>query len=484
MCAHLAERIFQTCSGEGGRNVKSVSIYALTRSQTGDQLQKMEHQLSRRDSFLKIRDWEIGSMKALVGQLEAHMEEIPLLRFFYSFQIPRLGKEFDLLQIKDGQIVNIELKSGAVPDHAIRRQLLQNRYYLSVLGRPIRSYTYISSTNRLVRLNSHDHIVEAEWGTLCQDLMQESADYEGEIEKLFQAELYLISPWSQPERFLKKEYFLTCQQRDIERQILKKIRAEKAGIFSFSGLPGTGKTLLLYDLAMKLSNRQPVCIIHCKEEGEKWSILQKRLQRITFLSADEIETKLSCTSFHAVLVDEAHLLSEEKGKRLLGLCQNCPVIFCGDREDLIAPEELPPNAMTFLENLPEIKRFRLTNRIRINAELSSFLCDMMHLPERKTQKTYPHIAVVYANTDTEAEKLLYAYEKQGYQRANAGEETERLVALLEDFWYYEKTGYLRSGKAETSVRRLFHQLSTAKEELALIVQQNAPLYDTLLDLLG
>ena len=463
--------------------MKSVSIYALTRNQTGDQLQKMEHQLSGRDSFLKIRDWEIGSMRALVNQLKAHMEEVPLLRFFYSFQIPRLGKEFDLLQIKDGQILNIELKSGAVPDHAIRRQLLQNRYYLSVLGRPIRSYTYISSANRLVRLNSHDHIVEADWELLCRDLMQESADYEDEIEKLFRAELYLISPWTQPERFLKKEYFLTCQQRDIERQILKKIRAEKAGIFSFSGLPGTGKTLLLYDLAMKLSNRQPVCIIHCKEEGKKWNILQKRLQRVTFLSANEIETQLPRGSFHAVLVDEAHLLSEEKGRALLGFCQNRPLIFDGDREDMIAPEELPPNTMTLLETLPKIQSFRLTNRIRTNAELSSFICDMMHLPRQKTQKSYPHIAVVYANTDTEAEKLLYAYEKQGYQRTNTGEETDRLVVLLEDFWYYEKTGYLRSGSEEVGVRRLFHQLSTAKEELALIVQQNEPLYDTLLNLL-
>lgn len=463
--------------------MKSVSIYALTRNQNGDQLQKMEHHLSGRDSFLKIRDWEIGSMRALVNQLEAHMEEVPLLRFFYSFQIPRLGKEFDLLQIKDGQILNIELKSGAVPDHAIRRQLLQNRYYLSVLGRPIRSYTYISSANRLVRLNSHDHIVEADWELLCRDLMQESADYEDEIEKLFRAELYLISPWTQPERFLKKEYFLTCQQRDIERQILKKIRAEKTGIFSFSGLPGTGKTLLLYDLAMKLSNRQPVCIIHCKEEGKKWNILQKRLQRVTFLSANEIETQLARGSFHTVLVDEAHLLSEEKGRALLGFCQNRPLIFDGDREDMIAPEELPPNTMTLLETLPKIQSFRLTNRIRTNAELSSFICDMMHLPRQKTQKSYPHIAVVYANTDTEAEKLLYAYEKQGYQRTNTGEETDRLVVLLEDFWYYEKTGYLRSGSEEVGVRRLFHQLSTAKEELALIVQQNEPLYDTLLNLL-
>ena len=87
--------------------------------------------------------------------------------FFYSFQIPRLGKGFDLLQIKDEQIVNIELKSGAVSDETIRKQLTQNRYYLSVLGRPIYSYTYISSQNRLVRLTNHDHIVEADWQQLC-----------------------------------------------------------------------------------------------------------------------------------------------------------------------------------------------------------------------------------------------------------------------------------------------------------------------------
>ena len=52
------------------------------------------------------------------------MDEVYALRFFYSFQIPRLGKEFDLLQIKDEQIVNIELKSGAVSDETIRKQLI------------------------------------------------------------------------------------------------------------------------------------------------------------------------------------------------------------------------------------------------------------------------------------------------------------------------------------------------------------------------
>ena len=114
--------------------MKAISIYALTRNQNMECVQKLERQLSGRDFFLRIKEWELESMKALVKQLELHMEEVYKLRFFYSFQIPKLGKEFDLLQIKDDQIVNIELKSGIVSDEAIRRQLIQNRYYLSVFG--------------------------------------------------------------------------------------------------------------------------------------------------------------------------------------------------------------------------------------------------------------------------------------------------------------------------------------------------------------
>ena len=164
------------------------------------------------------------------------MDEVYALWFFYSFQIPRLGKEFDLLQIREDQIVNVELKSGAVSDEALRKQLIQNRYYLAVQGKTIRSYTYISSQNRLVRLTNHDRIVDADWEQLCADLRDGGKDYEGDVEELFQAELYLISPLTEPERFLNKEYFLTAQQRDIERQILKKIR----GVLVY-GTSGDGK---------------------------------------------------------------------------------------------------------------------------------------------------------------------------------------------------------------------------------------------------
>lgn len=454
--------------------MKSISIYTITRNQNIECLQKLERQLSGRTYFLKMREWELESMKALVRELEVHMQDVHALRFFYSFQVPRLGKEFDLLQIKDDQIVNIELKSGKVSDEAVRKQLLQNRYYLSVQGKMIQSYTYISSQERLVRLNNHDHIVEADWDQLCLALQRQSKDYEGDIEDLFQAEMYLFSPVTEPERFLNKEYFLTSQQKDIERRILDKIRKVKYGYFWFSGLPGTGKTLLLYDIAMKLSVHQKVCMIHCGETGKEWKILHDRLLRIAFLSDSQFEECPDLKEYSAILVDEAHLLSVKELHRILELSEKHPVIFSGDDEDMISDEEMDRTMLREIEHLPDIQSFHLTNRIRTNAELSSFIQNMMHLPEKRMVRYYPHIQVVYANDDEEAGILLKGYQNQ-------------LVFIIDERYYYDEKGYLREQRQKyqkpTAVRTLFHRLNEAREEFAIIVKGNEAVYEVLLDLL-
>ena len=476
--------------------MKSISIYALTRKQNIEHLQKLEQQLSGREHMLKMKEWELESMRALVERLELHMQDVSALRLFYSFQIPRLGKEFDLLQIRENQIINIELKSGAVSEEAIQKQLIQNRYYLSALGKPIQSYTYISSQNRLMRLTNHDHVIEASWNQLCAALQKEGKDYSGDIENLFRAEWYLFSPLTEPNRFLNKEYFLTAQQRDIKRQILKKICEEQTGYFSFSGLPGTGKTLLLYDIAMKLSNRQQVCIIHCGEAGKKWEILHKRLQRIDFLSDNQLETQFSLEDYHAILVDEAHLLSVEKLNVLLNMSEDRPIIFSSDSEEMISPKEIDQSTMKQMEELPNLQTFRLTNRIRTNVELSSFIQNMMHLPVRKNQNEFPHVSVVYANDEKEADTLVQDYVRQGYQYfqqmegaelgVTAVRDTEKMVVMLDERYYYDEDQYLRSRNpmqnGQSEVRRLFHLLNQAKENLAFVVKENETLYGILLDM--
>lgn len=476
--------------------MKSISIYALTRKQNIEHLQKLEQQLSGREHMLKMKEWELESMRALVERLELHMQDVSALRLFYSFQIPRLGKEFDLLQIRENQIINIELKSGAVSEEAIQKQLIQNRYYLSALGKPIQSYTYISSQNRLMRLTNHDHVIEASWNQLCAALQKEGKDYSGDIENLFRAEWYLFSPLTEPNRFLNKEYFLTAQQRDIKRQILKKICEEQTGYFSFSGLPGTGKTLLLYDIAMKLSNRQQVCIIHCGEAGKKWEILHKRLQRIDFLSDNQLETQFSLEDYHAILVDEAHLLSVEKLNVLLNMSEDRPIIFSSDSEEMISPKEIDQSTMKRMEELPNLQTFRLTNRIRTNAELSSFIQNMMHLPVRKNQNEFPHVSVVYANDAKEADTLVQDYVRQGYQyfsqmgNAELGitavRDTEQIVVVLDERYYYDDELYFRSihpmKNGQSEVRQLFHLLNQAKENLAFVVKGNEAVYGILLDM--
>lgn len=465
--------------------MKSVSIYALTRKQNLSNLSRLECHLSERDRPLKVRAWEINSMRALVDQLEKYMPEVYRLRLFYSFQILRLGKEFDLLQVKENQIVNIELKSGAVSEDAIRRQLIQNRYYLAILGRPVRSYTYISSQNRLVRLTNHDHIVEAEWEQLCAELQEKSADFSGDLEDLFQAEWYLISPLTQPERFLKKEYFLTAQQKDIERQILKSIRIKRGGYYHFSGLPGTGKTLLLYDIAMKLSGRQMVCIIHCGASGQEWKRLHERLRRIVWVSDSQITAEMRLDEYGTVLVDEAHLLDKETLENIVEAAGKRPVIFTSDCEDQLSPEEVDQSVKLGIAKLPEIQTFRLTNRIRTNEEISSFVQNMMHIPDYKSGRRFPHVTVFYANDDQEAANLIQDAKKQGYQHLLESEVAEKaydsVAIILDGNYFYDSKKYLRSKKR--TVRNLFHQLNSAKEKLMLIVKNNEQVYAILLGLL-
>lgn len=62
--------------------MKSISIYAITRKQNLAQLSRMERQLSKREKPLKMREWELDSLKNLVEQLEKRMPDVCGLRFF------------------------------------------------------------------------------------------------------------------------------------------------------------------------------------------------------------------------------------------------------------------------------------------------------------------------------------------------------------------------------------------------------------------
>ena len=488
--------------------MKAINIYALTRIDKPADLARAERQMSGRSHFLKIKDWEIQGLKALTQHLYEILGNISCLNFYYSFTIPKLGKEFDLLRINGDTVINIELKSHSISNERIRYQLQLNRDYLASLGRSIRSYTYLSSEDRLLRLSNSGNLIEADWDTLCRDIMGQNDCIEGNVEQFFKEEKYLISPLTDPERFLKGNYFLTSQQKDIKKQILNNIRTPHNNIMQmqgFTGLPGTGKTLLLYDIAMELtSGSRRVCVLHFGSFPDEMKMLNSRLKRIDFYACAGLDSLPMINSYSCIFVDEGHRMSKHLLDELILINKDrgIPVIISYDYEAIISPYERPQDTGEVIDTLPGFIKYRLTNRIRMNIELSSFICCVMNYNGTHHMKAYPSVSIYHANNRNEADIILNERIDAGFTYISDNSlatcrEFDRVVMLIDDTFYYDGDGFLRSSSApdksdssqfipETekdtihSVRRLFHGLNRAKTALSVIAINNPEVFDVLL----
>jgi len=486
----------------------------------GSVLGRMERQMSSRAGHIAVKSWEMTGLEQLVEHLMLLLPEASGFKFYYSFQIPKLGKEFDLLRISEDTVINIELKSKPVSDEQIQKQLEQNRYYLSTLGITIRSYTYISAVDRLVRLTNSGRIVETGWEELCNELAGQKHCYEGNIEELFKEERYIISPLDDPDRFLQNEYFLTSGQKDIKRRILKKIQAEGSCFQGFTGLPGTGKTLLLYDIAMKLSEKQKVCIFHCGAFSDELEHLNTRLKRIDFYDGKNGVSLPELDDYTAILADEAHRMEAAVLDHIVtnAVRLKIPVIFCYDSEKVISKKEFATDIVGRIEGLEGYAGYRLTNRIRTNSELSSFIQCVMQGTRMNHRKEYPSVSLLWANDAGEARKLINSYMADDftfvyddlikdigcgnnevylhdYTRItsprsvevyfSSRQEYDKVIMLMDDTFYYDSDGSLRARYEgdESPVRNLFHGLNRARKELAIVVLDNTDVFNVLMAVL-
>lgn len=497
--------------------MRPINIYALTRVSEAARIERLERQLSGRDKFIRVKEWETESLKRFCGHLGECLPASTSFRFYYSFVLPKLGKEFDLLRVNETSVINIELKSGEVSDDAIKKQLLQNRYYLAMLSRTMYFFTYVSSTDRLVRLSNGGRLIEASWEELCIALTKQEDCFTGEIEELFKENQYLISPLTDTGRFLRREYFLTFQQRDIKKRILRSISkfdkkddigADGCLVQGFTGLPGTGKTILLYDIAMELSEAANVCLFHFGAHAKELEQLNERLKRVDFYYCQNNGQFDMRKAYTAILVDEGHRIGEAALAVILRFAKEwrAPVIFSYDSEAPIAPEERKTQSTRRLEAIHGFVKYELTNRIRLNNELSAFIRRLMCIQGKNNRREFPNVSLAYAKDATEANLLRIAYTGDGYMyirdallagnhtdAENTGSvavseatsrEFEKVLMVVDATFYYDENGFLRSAKSgDGRVRHLYHGLNRAKNKIALIVIGNIDVFDRLLGIL-
>ena len=187
--------------------MRAVNIYHLTRIHDPHGISLLLEALSGRNDAKEISIHEAATLWSFTDEITGILEDrssdtmdgwLSILDgFYFSYTIEHIGKEFDLLKFsKDsGYVLNVELKSEKIEEERIRKQLEQNRYYLSHAADTIYSFTYVMETGELYTLGADDRFEKSTMDVLADIFALDNlSEYLPEgIEKCFRAAEYLIS---------------------------------------------------------------------------------------------------------------------------------------------------------------------------------------------------------------------------------------------------------------------------------------------------
>lgn len=494
--------------------MKSINLYALTRHIHEDNITEYLSALFRNESLSHVRNEEITQIGVLVDLFLKYKVQIEAFDdWFYSFTIPQIGKEFDLLKIGTNSVaVNIELKSQEIEPERIKRQLEQNRYYLSVAANCIYSFTLVqkpNGENAIYQLT--DDLREVSFWALVEAIYRIDSPICDRVEDYFKVNNYLISPINTPDKFLNQQYFLTEQQEEFKKKILNGINAGKS-IWGITGGAGTGKTLLLYDIAYQLSKQYKVCVIHSGILAAGHNVLNEKYPNMPIFSAKAINFfKEKLVEYDIICVDEAQRLYESSIDYLLSLVNEkntSAIVFSYDYYQVLSKKELEMNNPQRFKKQDGFTEYTLSNRIRTNQNINSFVQNILRLKNKPSIKMdYSGIDIFYANGFQEADKLIEIYAKKGYQfitftpsayveasidhfskNLNSheviGQEFDKVLIVMDENFRYNLKGDLE-GKPHPNPQYLFPKLfyqniTRAREALGIIVLNNPVLFEKIL----
>lgn len=491
-----------------------VNLFELTRVSEQNQFALFERYLSNRSKKLKVKEREKESLILFTQQLIDNAASYDDLSYFYfSYQIPQISKEFDLLRIGKTEVLNIELKSKDVGEEKIRRQLSQNKHYLNYLSLKVTLFTFIADTKQVYHLLDNGSLQKDSIASIVETIQNQKNCYYDDICSLFKVSNYLISPINTPEKFLKQEYFLTSQQEKYKKEILQKLyRSDSTTYIGITGGPGTGKTLLLYDLALECTRTEYCCLIHCGILSEGHIKLNKKIKSLKIISAKDLKFENDLSKYKFIFLDESQRFYKSQFEKIISSAEKYQLkcIFSYDSNQILSKGERRSNVSEDIESLDEFKKYQLSNKIRTNRELAAFIKQLFDLKLQKTIFNYPSVFVSYANNKDEADLLIKNYKEKGFTFINytpsnycrgsfdsysgdynthcvVGQEFDKVLMLMDHSFAYDKAGKLR-GRLHPNPnylyrRLLFQGLTRVRDKLAIIVINNQPLFEKIMSIL-
>ena len=434
--------------------------------------------------------------------------------FFLSFKIPQIGKEFDLLKLTDTTCLNIELKSDPVDPQKIQSQLLKNKHYLNHLPQTKILYTYITNTKQCFKL-CNDRVFSCQLDELATCLLQLSTCYKKTLDDVFRPADYLVSPLNTPEKFLSGQYFLTLQQDEIATEIDQLCHTASEYFVSITGGPGTGKTLLLYELAKRLSTIGRVLVVHCGILSTGHTILDSRLSSVDILPAKQINDTINLAAYKFILVDESHRAYSDLFERITNSARRNHQVcfFAFDSRQTLSKAEIRRDIESQINALTPLKQFTLSEKIRTNAQMSSFIACLSNL-NMPPKYAYNNVDLLYAETADDAVKIIDLYQNKNFTFINftksiyvsspyarfdlvtthdthsvIGQEFDNVIMVLDNsFFYDEQTKLLKASIHPNPdylyLKLLYQGITRVREHLALVILSNEPLFRNILSILG
>lgn len=466
----------------------------------------------------EIKKIDLESLEYLIKDLsdiDTTLTIKDLNGFYVGYKIPQIGKEFDLLRLTDNSILNIEYKSKTTDK--IRKQLLQNKYYLKFLNLQIYSFSYVSENSKLYKLDNQDNLIEIEFSEMIDIIKSQCINigyYSKDLNLKFNPSNYLISPFSKTEEFIENKYFLTQRQEELE----KNINDDVSNGFRFiilSGDAGSGKTLLTYHIAKKYIERgKHVGLIHCAKLNDghirlnndyKWNIVAIKYWEDIFKN----------TIPDILIIDEFQRINKSQFKIIMEnyvIPHNIILLLSGDGKQILQKHE--GAIFDLFENnaYNNVKKYKLNSKIRTNEKLANFIKVMLSLDKKATlQVSNENIDITYFDTIEEANDYIkskkdynyISYTPSLYYRnkyadlakynpkniGNAheviGQEFENVIVVMGEQFYYDGNKLKDrdlDGIPYATGKMFFQQITRAINKLEIVIVNNPVVFNKLIEI--
>ncbi|OMO22107.1 DNA/RNA helicase domain-containing protein [Vibrio lentus] len=477
--------------------MKSINTISLV--QAYGSLQASEYEAYKKHYGIDIKNDEVDDLKQLVIKMYEVLQYVNIFNDFYvGYKIQHISKEFDLLRFGDNYILNIELKKRSTEDK-VKKQLLRNKYYLSHINNIVHNFSYVIETNTLYKLSMANELEVVEFDLLTQLLTNQNLLKIDTPDSLFNPSDYLVSPFNSTDKFINNQYFLTNQQEDIKSKIVNVIKYTRPAFVSITGGPGTGKTLLTYDIVKWVKLTKRTLIVHCGNLNEGHHRLNSLGWQIIPIKSLRYKT---LNDFDLVVVDETQRIRSNQFDQLVtdAKANNTICIFSYDKQQTLSSLESRLDIEAKINAIGKVTQFKLSDKIRTNKEIAGFIkllfnnqrndvpfvnfgnVDFDYFIDHVSVKNYIQLI---GNDGWEVLNLTpslhgtehhesYSDSLNKCSHAVIGQEFDNVAVVIDEYFSYDNTGSLiyRSSTYYDSVKMLFQNITRTRKRLKLIIIGN------------